>query len=271
MDNAFTLLAFGLIGLFIGNVIARLSHVLPSAVFDGQGLFRCVLTSVQSLFSSDACCFAARQFPLSVSLFRQLFRRGRCPHCRRQAPADAAFIELGCAFIFMCLTSESNSAASLVTTLALTATLILLTLIDAKYYLLPDALTLPLLASGLIAAYAGASSLSLDEAIAGAIFGYALLWIPARLFLYFHRVHGLGQGDIKLMAAVGAWLGAGMAPVVLLVASLLGVLFFILRYAMTGAVKRHIPFGPFITFSMWLALLKDPFIIDLSIGIQAWL
>ena len=73
------------------------------------------------------------------------------------------------------------------------------------------------------------------------------------------------------MAAVGAWLGAGMAPVVLLVASFLGVLFFILRYATTGAVKRHIPFGPFITFSMWLALLKDPFIIDLSIGIQAWL
>lgn len=272
MDGAFTLLTFGLLGLLLGNIIARLSLILPAAILERQSLFHCLLLSARSLLPFNACC-ATRPllFPLRISLLTLLFHRGRCPHCRRLIPSDAAFIELGCAFLFMCLASGNDHAGPLAITLTLTSALILLTLIDARYCLLPDSITLPLLVGGLIAAYADVSPLSLGEAIVGALFGYALLWIPARLFLFLRRIHGLGQGDIKLMAAVGAWLGAGMTPVVLLVASLLGVLFFTLRYAMTGSPKRHIPFGPFITFSMWLALLKDPFIIDLSIGIQVWL
>lgn len=258
MDNSFALLAFGLFGLLLGNIIARLSRTLPAAILERQSLFRCFLLLAQSPFS------------LRISLLDRLFHR-RNLRKRQRAPTDAAFIELGCAFLFMCLASGSDHASPLAITLVLTSALMLMSLIDARHCLLPDALTLPLLAGGLIAAYAGVSPLSLNEATAGALFGYALLWIPERLFFYLRRAYGLGQGDIKLMAAVGAWLGAEMTPIVLLVASLLGVLFFILRYAMTGTVKRHIPFGPFITFSMWLALLKDPFIINLSIGIQAWL
>ncbi|SQI42486.1 Leader peptidase pppA [Leminorella richardii] len=271
MDNVFSLLTFGLLGLFIGNLVSRLAHTIPTAINAHQRFWCCLSSSLRALRSPLCCVNNSTLYLLRISLPYRFFHHGRCPRCQRNILFESALVELGCAFLFMALAHGTPYSISLVIILAITASLILLALIDAKHCLLPDIVTLPLLVSGLICAYLDLSPQSFSEAIGGTLFGSALLWLPERLFWYLRREHGLGQGDIKLMAAAGAWLGAHILPLVLLVACLTGMIFFILQRVALRNINRHIPFGPFITFSMWLALLEDPFIINLSIRIQAGL
>jgi leader peptidase (prepilin peptidase)/N-methyltransferase len=133
--------------------------------------------------------------------------------------------------------------------------LIALAGIDVKEKLLPDQITLPLLWVGLIANLNG-FFVPLSEAVIGAIAGYLVLWSVYWVFKLITGKEGMGYGDFKLLAALGAWLGWQMLPLIILVSSAVGAIIGILMIVVGGKDRNlQIPFGPFLAAAGWIALI----------------
>ena len=128
----------------------------------------------------------------------------------------------------------------------LTAVLLSLTAIDLDHQLLPDSLTLPLLWFGLLINM-NATFVTLESAVLGAVFGYLSLWSVYWLFKVITGKEGMGYGDFKLLAALGAWFGVSALPTIVLLSSLVGALVGLGLIA-TGRQSREtpMPFGPFL-------------------------
>jgi leader peptidase (prepilin peptidase)/N-methyltransferase len=139
------------------------------------------------------------------------------------------------------------------------STLLLLAAIDWKTQLLPDQATQPLLWAGLLAALLGWNNLALADAVTGAVVGYLILWGIANLFKFVTGQDGMGQGDFKLLAAVGAWLGWGVLPGIVVLASVGAA---VIGWRLSAA-QRHIPFGPFLCACAALAWAQPTW---LSVG-----
>jgi leader peptidase (prepilin peptidase)/N-methyltransferase len=133
-------------------------------------------------------------------------------------------------------------------------TLLILSFIDYETYLLPDSLTLPCLWLGLGLSLFGFFANS-QQAILGAILGYLSLWLVYWLFKLVTGKEGMGYGDFKLLAMLGAWLGWQALPIVLLLASLLGTCLGLCLVFLGRDKNIPLPFGPFLAFSGWIALL----------------
>lgn len=134
--------------------------------------------------------------------------------------------------------------------------LLVLALVDARCGLLPDALTLPLLWAGLMLAWSGGGP-TLHDAVAGAAAGYAFLWGLDAVFQVWRRRVGMGGGDMKLVAALGAWLGWAALPAVLLAACVAAVVFAVFRRG-PPALQGFLAFGPFLAGSGALGLVGGP-------------
>lgn len=144
-----------------------------------------------------------------------------------------------------------NTAAPLTATAVLFVGLISLSWIDIRTGLLPNWLTYPMIAIGLL--HTWTSMQSLWSAISGAIVGYLVIYILAGYWRRSRGRHGIGLGDAKLLAAAGSWLGVFALPVVLLIASTTGLLFVGLGYALGRSklgMQSAIPFGPFISLGI---------------------
>ncbi|PLC48815.1 hypothetical protein CR159_15845 [Pollutimonas subterranea] len=139
------------------------------------------------------------------------------------------------------------------------ATLLILALIDAHTRLLPDALTLPLMWAGLALAWGG-FGISLGDAVAGAMAGYGFLWSLFWVFKCLSGREGMGYGDFKLLAALGAWLGWRALAMVLLASCVAAVLFAMLRQRSLAPDGAY-PFGPFLAASGTAGLLLGSYLI----------
>jgi len=133
------------------------------------------------------------------------------------------------------------------------AALLALAVIDARTSLLPDALTLPLLWLGLLAAWAGVG-VDLRDAVAGAAAGYGVLFVLNEAFRLLRGREGMGRGDAKLAGALGAWLGWQWLPLVLLAACLAGVAWAACRHG-RASLGASYPFGPFLVAAGLAALV----------------
>jgi len=178
--------------------------------------------------------------------------------CRQggtQVPRGLAFL---CAslMVLACLPFVLHPSFLGVARFVVCAVLLVLALIDARCGLLPDALTLPLLWAGLLMAWAG-SGVSLHDAVAAAAAGYVLLRGMDMLFQACRGHAGMGGGDMKLMAALGAWLGWAALPGVLLVACVAATAFAILGRT-PDAWRRSLAFGPFLALAGAARLVGDP-------------
>jgi leader peptidase (prepilin peptidase)/N-methyltransferase len=143
-----------------------------------------------------------------------------------------------------------------------TWTLIALTGIDIDHQLLPDSITLPLLWAGLLAAViigpiAGSPiPVSAHDAIIGAVSGYVSLWLVFHTFRLITGKEGMGYGDFKLFAALGAWLGWKLLPLVILLSAAAGAVLGILMIVLRGRDRSApMPFGPYLAAAGWLAML----------------
>jgi leader peptidase (prepilin peptidase)/N-methyltransferase len=149
--------------------------------------------------------------------------------------------------------------------------LLALSLIDAEHQLLPDVLVLPLLWLGLIVNSFGLF-VSLDDAVWGAVLGYLCLWSVYWLFKLLTGKDGIGHGDFKLLAMIGAWGGWQSLPLTIMLASLVGALVGALMLRRRNAqTSTPIPFGPFLAIAGWIALLWGGQITDLYlqfVGLQ---
>jgi leader peptidase (prepilin peptidase)/N-methyltransferase len=183
-----------------------------------------------------------------------LWLRGRCRQC--QAPIGWRYlaVELLTSTLFVWSFAAHGVSASAMAWAGFAAALVALAAIDADTTLLPDAITQPLVWSGLLAASLQWSAQSLSQALWGAVAGYLFLWTVYWLFKLLTGKDGMGQGDFKLLAALGAWLGWPSLVSLVLIASLTGVAGGLLMRA-RGQLHEdgYIPFGPFLVFAgLWV-------------------
>ena len=191
----------------------------------------------------------------NIPVLSYLLLKGQCAHCKKSISVRYPIVEATTGLLtFLTLLLLGLNAASVIALLLLWV-LIALTVIDIDTQYLPDNLTLPLLWGGLIANYFGLYT-SLDNALWGAIFGYLSLWSVYWLFKLITKKEGMGYGDFKLLAALGAWLGAGMLPLIILLSSFVGAVIGIAMIVILGRDKNiPIPFGPYLAIAGWIAFL----------------
>jgi leader peptidase (prepilin peptidase)/N-methyltransferase len=181
--------------------------------------------------------------------------RGRCAHCASPIAWHYPAVEALTALLFAICAWQFGPGVPAVAAMGLCAALVALAVIDAQTSLLPDDITLPLLWAGLLLNIGGMFA-PLTEAVLGAALGYGLLWLVFQAFRLATGKEGMGFGDFKLLAALGAWLGWRALPEVLLFSSLAGVLVGGVLLA-TGRAQRSdpLPFGPYLAAAGLLCLL----------------
>ena len=194
--------------------------------------------------------------------------KGRCSGCKAPISKRYPIIELLTALVAGLCAWRFGYDPWLIFMLYGSFTLLALAVIDLDTTLLPDDLTYPLLWAGLLAAVLGISPVSLPDAVIGAMAGYLALWSLYWVFKLLTGKEGMGYGDFKLLAALGAWLGWQYLPVVVLLSSVVGLVFAVSMMA-SGSVKRDqgIPFGPYLAIAGWIALLWGEVIVSSYLGL----
>lgn len=197
----------------------------------------------------------------NIPLLSYVILRGRCAHCQIPIPVFYPLLEISTAILSIWVVSHFGLNWQMVCALIFTYALITMTCIDWQTQLLPDELTLGLLWIGLLIS-TRAVFVSPEEAIIGAFIGYAVLWLLAQIYTLLRKQEGMGYGDLKLLAALGAWTGILNLLNILLISSLLGLivgLLFLLRKKITS--NQPLPFGPYLAIAGWLSLLYGPFVL----------
>ena len=181
--------------------------------------------------------------------------RGHCASCEAPISLRYPLVEMVTALTWLVCGLSFGVSTALAGALLLTAVLIVLTAIDLDHQLLPDSLTLPLLWVGLLINMTGTFT-SLESALLGAVFGYLSLWSVYWLFKIITGKEGMGYGDFKLLAALGAWFGLAALPTIVLLSSLVGATLG-LTLILTGQQTREtpMPFGPFLAGAGLIHLL----------------
>ncbi|NIP18882.1 MAG: prepilin peptidase, partial [Xanthomonadales bacterium] len=191
----------------------------------------------------------------NIPVLSYLLLRGRCSACGTRISARYPVVELLTACLFLVTAWHFGPTTQCLAALVLTGFLMALTGIDLDHQLLPDNLTLPLLWTGLLLSLFGVF-VDPVTSITGAMVGYLSLWTIYHLFRILTGKEGMGYGDFKLLAALGAWMGWQMLPLVILLSSLVGAVIGLLLML----VRRHqkgqpMPFGPFIAAAGWIAMI----------------
>lgn len=191
----------------------------------------------------------------NIPLLSWLWLKGRCRECQAPISARYPLVELLTALLSLVVAATFPPGWGLLASLLLTWVLVALTFIDLDKMLLPDQLTLPLLWGGLLFNLAG-GFVPLSDAVIGAMAGYLVLWSLYWAFKLLTGKEGMGYGDFKLLAALGAWLGWQALPIVLLLSSLVGAIIGIsLILLRNHHQNKPIPFGPYLAIAGWIALL----------------
>lgn len=192
-----------------------------------------------------------------IPVFSWLKQHGCCQYCQRAIPIHYPITELIVAMYCLTITVVYGVTVWSLILILLGLYFILLIIIDFKYLLLPNYFTYPLLLMGIIFAYYKVGLVSFDEAVFGTLLGYSVLWLPATLYYLLKRQIGLGGGDIKLSAALGAWLPVTELPTLLFFASIIGIGYFFVYYVTQKPLERKIlvPFGSCLLISAYPLLL----------------
>lgn len=248
-----------LLGLLCATAFGSFANVLvyrlPLQILRSEAALQETDSTFNIAVPASHCpsCQTPLKWRHNIPLLSFVFLKGRCAFCHAVIPARYFWIELGTiALAYACLWLWGVNAAALMV-FAVLYVLWVLIWIDALYRLLPDVLTLGLLWAGLLVR-ASLAPASLADAVLGAALGYVLLWLPYAVYLQWRGEVGLGLGDAKLLAAIGAWLGVLVVPYVLLLGSVLGLIYGVAQFACrrlrAGERQRlggvQIAFGPFI-------------------------
>ena len=252
-----------MIGSFLNVVIHRLPIMLER---EWQAEYRGYFTPDEEqsteprynlMVPRSACphCGHAITALENIPLLSWLWLKGRCSECQAPISARYPLDELLTALLSVAVAMMISPGWGTLVALLLTWVLVALTFIDLDKMLLPDQLTLPLLWGGLLFNLSGGFA-PLADAVIGAMAGYLVLWSLYWAFKLLTGKEGMGYGDFKLLAALGAWLGWQALPIILLLSSLVGA---IIGISLIALRKHHqgnpIPFGPYLAIAGWIALL----------------
>lgn len=261
-----------MVGSFLNVVILRLPKMMEAEwkrecrlVLELPEVAESPLTLWSPPSRCGTCGAAIRPWQ-NVPVVSWLLLRGRCARCGTAISIQYPLVEILAGAMAAVCAWRFGWSVQLAAALALSWTLLALTVIDLRELLLPDALTLPLLWLGLILSLFGAFT-DAHSAIWGGVAGYLSLWSIYWLFKLLFKKEGMGAGDFKLLAALGAWFGIGaLLPMVLLsslVGSAVGISLMIARKAEWSS---KIPFGPYIAGAGWVYLIWSASIQHLLAG-----
>ena len=191
----------------------------------------------------------------NLPLISFLMLKGRCHSCNTAISGRYPLVEALCAGLSLAVVMVMGMQWSTLAALAFTWCLIALAFFDLEHFLLPDRITLPLLAIGLGVNTANGFT-DLVSALIGAAAGYGALWIVFHGFRIVTGKEGMGYGDFKLLAALGAWMGWQLLPLIVLLSAGTGAIIGITMLILTRHQRgQQIPFGPYLAGGGWLALL----------------
>ncbi len=191
----------------------------------------------------------------NIPILSYLFLKGRCSDCGIKIPARYPIIEATTALLSIAVAWHFGPTWETAAALLLTWALITLTVIDFDHQLLPDSITLPFLWLGLGISLAGVFT-DPASAILGGLVGYLSLWSVYVLFKLVTGKEGMGHGDFKLLAMLGAWLGWQAVLPIILLSSIVGAIVGITLIVVRGRDKNiPIPFGPYLATAGWITLL----------------
>ena len=285
------LVVFGLLGLCVGSFLNVVIHRTPLMMVAAwrqecsqfmaeqadmppehtQPLANIVAADPSITLSTPAsrCPHCAHKIKWyeNVPLISWLILRGRCSDCKAAIGLRYPIVELVTALLSMLVIYQFGVSAVGLSALILVWTLVALTGIDFDTQLLPDRLTFPLAGLGLAVNSQG-WFVSPTQSIWGLLLGFLSLWVVVKIFYLITKKHGMGQGDFKLLAVLGAWLGPTMLPLIILLSSLLGSIVGIILMKKQGE-SRPFAFGPYIAIAGIIALLYGQDIVNWYLGMYA--
>lgn len=257
----------GLIGLLMGSFLNVVIFRTPKMMEQEFRSECCDFLDVQntekdqrklSLSTPNSTCPEC-QSPIkpwqNIPVISYIFLKGKCAECNAPISLRYPAIELVTSLLSVLMIGVLGFNIESLVALLLLWTLITLTMIDIDTQLLPDSITLPLLWLGLIANSFGLYT-DLTDAMWGAVWGYLSLWSVYWLFKIVTGKEGMGYGDFKLLAALGAWMGWQLLPLIILLSSLVGAVIGIAGIIILGRNKNiPIPFGPYLAIAGGIAFL----------------
>jgi leader peptidase (prepilin peptidase) / N-methyltransferase len=266
------------IGSFLNVVIYRLpimlerdwraqaAELLPAAheAASASSVPRAISERLTLSTPRSACpaCQAPIKAWQNIPVVSWLLLLGRCASCKTKISVRYPLVELATGLLSAWVAWHFGFGAPAACGLLVTWSLIALTGIDIDHQLLPDGITLPLMWAGLLAAVivgpvAGSPiPVSAHDAIIGAVSGYVSLWLVFHTFRLITGKEGMGYGDFKLFAALGAWLGWKLLPLVILLSAATGAILGILMIVLRGRDRSApMPFGPYLAAAGWLAMM----------------
>jgi leader peptidase (prepilin peptidase) / N-methyltransferase len=212
--------------------------------------------------SACPACKAPIKAWQNIPVISWLLLRGRCASCNAEISRRYPLVELASGLLSAWVAWHFGFGAPAACALLITWSLIALTGIDIDHQLLPDGITLPLMWAGLLAAVvvgpiAGSPiPVSARDALIGAAAGYSSLWLVFHIFRLITGKEGMGYGDFKLFAALGAWLGWKLLPLVILLSAATGAVIGILMIVLRGRDRAApMPFGPYLAAAGWIAMM----------------
>ncbi|WP_372718729.1 A24 family peptidase [Immundisolibacter sp.] len=249
-----------LLGLALGSFLNVVVHRLPVMLqrqWDADKGDLKVAERYDLIFPSSRCpkCRSPIAWRHNIPVLGWCWLRGRCAHCQASISARYPILEIAAGLTAAAVAWRFGPGFAAVAGIGLSLTLLALTLIDIDHLLLPDAITLPGIWAGLLVNL-GHTFTDLRSAVLGAIAGYLSLWLVYHLFKWLTGKEGMGYGDFKLLALIGAWLGWQSLPACILLASVIGSVYGIGVIILRGRDRQQpFPFGPFLAGAGWISLM----------------
>ena len=266
-DHAVALL--GLLGLLIGSFLNVVIYRLPK-MMEHQWEVECALAAGQAapaqppfnlVVPRSTCphCGAGIAWYDNIPLVSYSVLGGRCRHCQASIPLRYPMVELCTALLFAFCGWRWGMGAAALAWCAFLAGMLCLALIDWDSTLLPDSIVLPLLWLGLIGANLQWTGVTLEQSLWGAVAGYLSLWSVYWVFKLATGKEGMGYGDFKLLACLGAWFGWQALIPIILMSSVIGAVVGIMLKLHEGLREGGVmPFGPFLVGAGMVCLFANP-------------
>ncbi len=278
MPLLFALMA-AILGLLVGSFLNVVIHRLPK-MMEKEWRAQCAelalstdpapiqVTNEKSAYNlvvpRSACPGCGHQITAieNIPIVSYLFLGGKCRGCKLEISPRYPIVEGLTALLSGMVAWHFGFGLAGASALIFLWGLIALSFIDADTQLLPDSITLPLLWLGLVVNLNGTFT-DLHSAVLGAVFGYLALWSVYWIFKLVTKKEGMGYGDFKLLAAIGAWLGWQVLPVVILLSSVVGAVVGIVLILLARLGRNiPLPFGPYLAMAGLIALLWGQPIMD---------
>jgi len=260
---------FAVLGLLIGSFLNVVIYRLP-VMLDAQWKAECaemsgtvvpVAEKFNLMVPRSRCqkCNHPISWYENIPVVSYLILRGKCSVCHTPISLRYPLVELATGLLFFYCAWRWGAGPSALVWSAFAASVLALAFIDWDTTLLPDDMTLPLLWGGLIAAALHWTQVALSTAVWGAVAGYVSLWLVYWAFKLITGKEGMGFGDFKLFAALGAWFGwQALVPIILMASVIGAVVGIAMKFSSTLRAGGYVPFGPFLAGAGLTAMIFGP-------------